>query len=167
MLIFVLLWFISSFSYFVNFALIAFIDKLFFFWFLHYICNVSRWTKLEIVLLILTFNFIVKYRFNDFEIHSLYHLFIIMLNNMSNLNIINNFNRIIMPFRAGAKSQYHRFIFVFTLIFNQNSLNPLIRYRRSTIFYTSGFIDHISFDFFSSFFIIIIVIFNIDYEQTR
>ena len=109
----------------------------------------------------------MKYSFNDFEIYSSYHLFIIMLNNINNLNIINNFNRVIMSFRAETKSQYHRFVFIFPLIFNQNSLSPLICYRRSTIFYISDFIDHISSDFFSSFFIIIIIIFNIDYEQTR
>ena len=137
------------------------------------IYSVSKWTKLAIVSLILTFSFIVKYSLNGFETHSLYHLsvimlnnirFVIMLNNMSSLNIINNFNRIIMSFRAETKSQYHRFIFVLSLIFNHNSLNPLICYRRSTTFYISSLIDYIPSGFFSSFSIIIIITFNIDYE---
>ena len=91
----------------------------------------------------------------------------ILLSNMGNLNIINNFNRMIMSFRVETESQYHRFVFVLSLIFNYDSLSPLICYRRSTTFYISGLINHISSDFFSPFFIIIIVFFNIDYKQTR
>ena len=94
-------------------------------------------------------------------------LSVILLSNINSLNIINSFNRVIMPFRAEAESQYHRFVFVLSLIFNHNSLNPLICCRRSTTFYISGLIDHIPSGFFSPFFIIIIVFFNIDYEQTR
>ena len=95
------------------------------------------------------------------------YLSVILLNNINNLNIINNFNRIIMFFRAETKSQYHRFVFVLSLIFNHNSLNSLICCRRSTTSYISSLIDHISFGFFSSFFIIIVVFFNIDYKQIR
>ena len=100
-------------------------------------------------------------------IHYIICLFIILLSNMNNLNIINNFNRIIMSFRAEIESQYHRFVFVLPLIFNHNSLNPLICCRRSTTSYISGLINHIPSGFFSPFSIIIVVFFNIDYKQTR
>ena len=37
-------------------------------------------------------------------IHYIICLFVILLSNINNLNIINNFNRIIMPFRVEAES---------------------------------------------------------------